>query len=404
MITHASRARFAATCRIVLLSVFGAVSSLAADTPPPPPGVVIDHRPASSGIFIGSPSLAVLPDGRYVASHDEFGPGSTEHTRAISHVFRSADRGASWRRISTIDGAFWSTLFVHRDALYLLGPDKHHGNVLIRRSLDGGVSWTSPTNAATGLLRDDGQYHCAPMQVIEHQGRLWRAMERRDPPDAWGTNYRAGMMSIPVEADLLNAGDWIWAEFLPSHRGWNGGDMGGWLEGNAVVTPNGRIANLLRVHTRSPDEKLAWVTVSADGRTLSFDPETGFVPFSGGAKKFLIRHDARTKLYFALATIVPERHRRQNPSGIRNTLALVASTDLRHWEVRCVLLHHPDTATHGFQYPDWQFDGEDLIAVVRTAYDDASGGARNHHDANFLTFHRWTDFRKLTPADSVAIP
>ena len=76
------------------------------------------HRNASSGIYIGSPSLAVLTNGDYVASHDEFGPKSTEHSRAVSHIFQSRDRGAHWKKISTIDGAFWSTLFTHRGALY----------------------------------------------------------------------------------------------------------------------------------------------------------------------------------------------------------------------------------------------------------------------------------------------
>src|ERR1035437_9490827 len=139
------------------------------------PGVVIDHTPASSGIYVGSPSLAVLPNGDYVASHDEFGPKSTELSRAVSHVFQSHDRGANWKKISIIDGAFSSTLFTHRGALYLIGPDKHHGNVLIRRSADGGVTWTSPTSSSTGVLRDDGQYHCAHEPVIEHAGRHWPA-------------------------------------------------------------------------------------------------------------------------------------------------------------------------------------------------------------------------------------
>ena len=57
------------------------------------------------------------------------------------------------------------------------------------------MTWTSPSDAASGLLRQDGQYHCAPTQVIEHRGRLWRTMERRDPPQAWGANFRAGIMS-----------------------------------------------------------------------------------------------------------------------------------------------------------------------------------------------------------------
>jgi hypothetical protein len=130
-------------------------------------------------------------------------------------------------------------LFVHRGCLYLLGPDRHHGNVLIRRSLDGGKTWTDPVDAETGLLRSDGEYHCAPMPVIEHNGRLWRAMERRDPPVGWGVNYRAGVLSASVDADLLKAASWQHSEFLPSDRSWNGGDMGAWLEGNVVVTPSG---------------------------------------------------------------------------------------------------------------------------------------------------------------------
>src|SRR5690348_1872056 len=84
------------------------------------PGTVIDHSPASSGIYIGSPSLAILPNGVYVASHDEFGPSSTEFTRGVTRVFGSNDRGQSWRPLATVQGAFWSTLFVHGGVLYLL--------------------------------------------------------------------------------------------------------------------------------------------------------------------------------------------------------------------------------------------------------------------------------------------
>jgi hypothetical protein len=31
--------------------------------------------------------------------------------------------------------------------------------------------------------------------------------------------------------------------------------------------------------------------------------------------------------------------------------------------VRSVVWYHPDSAQHGFQYVDWQFDGEDLIRL-----------------------------------------
>ena len=61
----------------------------------------------------------------------------------------------------------------------------------------------------------------------------------------------------------------------------------------------------------------------------------------------------------------------------------------------------PDQAKHGYQYPDFLIEGADLIATVRTAHDDGLGGAHNQHDANFLTFHRWKNFRQLAAADSV---
>ncbi|MFA7003104.1 MAG: exo-alpha-sialidase [Verrucomicrobiia bacterium] len=389
---------------LVAAWVIGSASAFADQQPSPKvPGVIIDYIPASTGTYIGSPSIAVLPNGDYVASHDHFGPKTKEHESALTTVFRSANRGKTWQKVSEVQGAFWSSLFVHRGTLYLLGPDRHYGNILIRRSTDGGETWTTPPSSTTGLLRDNGEYHCAPMPVIEHAGRLWRAFEWRNPPIAWGINYRAGMLSAPVDADLLNAASWTLAEPLPSDRSWNGGDMGAWLEGNAVVTPSSELVDILRVQTWSPGEKAAVVRVSADGKKMSFDPATGFVNFPGGAKKFTIRFDPQSKLYWSLASIVHERHRANNPGGIRNTLALTCSADLTNWTVRCILLYHPEVRKHGFQYVDWLFDGDDIIAANRTAYDDDQGGAHNFHDANFLTFHRVANFRRLTMADSVPL-
>nr|MCR4574896.1 exo-alpha-sialidase [Lentisphaeria bacterium] len=45
----------------------------------------------------------------------------------------------------------------------------------------------------------------------------------------------------------------------------------------------------------------------------------------------------------------------------------------------------------GFQYPAWQFDGDDdIILLSRTSY----RGAHTFHDANRLTFHRFENWRK----------
>jgi Neuraminidase (sialidase) len=117
-----------------------------------PSGVIISHFQKDGGKFIGSPSICILPNGDYVASHDEFGSGSSEFRSAVSHIFSSSDKGETWKEISVIRGLFWSNLFVHNKALYNIGTNKHHGNVVIRKSTDGGVTWTNPYNATNGLL------------------------------------------------------------------------------------------------------------------------------------------------------------------------------------------------------------------------------------------------------------
>lgn len=364
------------------------------------PGIVIDYSPASSRQYIGSPSIAVLPNGEYVASHDFFGPGSTYSKMS---VFGSKDKGRTWQKRADLEGQWWSTLFVHKGALYLMGTTKEYGFTVIRRSTDGGKTWTEPKDENSGLLFGDGGYHCSPQPIVIHRGRIWRAMEDAQNGTKWGERFNAFMMSAPVEADLLKASSWTASNRLARNPEWLGGKFNAWLEGNAVVTPEGKIVNILRVDIKQDDnEKAAIVRISDDGKQASFDPQKDFVDFPGGSKKFTIRWDAKSKAYWALANYVPPRHRRQEPSRTRNTLALIRSTNLRNWEVRTVLLYHPDTAKHGFQYSDWLMQGEDLIAVVRTAFDDAADGAHNQHDANYLTFHRIRNFRRLAMKDSSA--
>jgi len=356
------------------------------------PGVVIDHSPASSRQYIGSPSLAEMPNGDLVASHDLFGPGSTGD-RTL--VFRSSDGGARWKRIAEITGQWWSTLFRRGPALYLMGTSRENGYTVIRRSDDGGATWTEPRDADSGLLLGDGPYHCAPVPVVVHRGRIWRAMEDQLGPRGWGTSFRSFVLSAPEDSDLLKASNWTGANRLARDPKWLGGRFLGWLEGNVVVAPNGGIVNMLRVACDDDEERAAVIEISADGRTASFDPDTGFIPFPGGAKKFTIRYDVISGQYWSLVNWTPPSQRRGKPAATRNTLALVRSSDLKSWEVRSVILRHPDPEHHGFQYVDWLFDGDDLIAVVRTACDDGLGGAHNYHDANLMTFHRITEFRDL---------
>ncbi|MFM7205967.1 MAG: sulfatase-like hydrolase/transferase [Planctomycetaceae bacterium] len=397
---------------LLVAGLVAAVTSATVIEPPVEtiPGIVIHHVPAATKTFVGSPSLAIMPDGTYVASHDLFGPGSSEWTSAVTEVFRSRDRGATWSPVARVQPAFWSGLFVHGGSLYLMGTTHHHGRIVIRRSDDGGATWTTPDSETTGLLTEDGAYHTAPMPVLVHGGRVWRAFEDAGGGTEWGKRYRAMMLSAADDADLLDRRNWTFSNTLARDPNWLKGRFNGWLEGNAVVGGDGRVFDMLRVDAPGT-EQAALVEVSADGRRVEFDPERGFVEFPGGAKKFAVRRDPRSKtkdeppVWWTLASVVaPVDAGRMPPGAIRNTLALMRSDDLRHWEMRSIVLHHPDVTRHGFQYVDWLFDGDDLVAVSRTAHDDAKGGAPRAHDANYLTFHRFADFRDRVLADSVVDP
>jgi len=364
------------------------------------PGVIVSHLPAHAKQYIGSPSLAIMPNGDYIASHDIFGPGSSEYVQAVSRIYISKDKGQSWYQISEIKGAFWSSLFVHKGDLYFLGPDRHHGTVLIRKSTDGGSTWTVPTNEANGLLLK-GQFHCAPMPVVVYNGRLWRPMETAHGPILeWGKRYGAMVMSAPVDSDLLNAKSWQTSSVLYYDSTYLNGSFGGWLEGNFVIDKNGRLWNMMRVDDRSTlEEKAAMVSISPDGKSLSFDPETGFILFPGGSKKFVVKYDSVSNYYYTLVNVILDKYKQQYPSrkssGFRNVLMLRKSKDLFQWQDVRIILEHPDVLKHGFQYVDWSFEGDDIIFLSRTAYFDGKENANNNHDANFLTFHRIKNFRKL---------
>jgi len=364
------------------------------------PGVVMAYVPPSSQVYVGSPGLAVCSDGTYVAKYDDCGAASSEWTRAITRVLRSSDRGATWDSVATIEGMFWATLFAHRSELYLIGTDRHDGAVIISRSGDGGRTWTKPKDARSGLLLDAGNYHCAPVPMLVHRGRLWRAMEDVTGNRPGARHFQAFVMSAPVDANLLNAEAWTSSSRVGGDPEWLGGTFDGWLEGNAVATPEGDVVNILRVEYRPEGGKAAIIKISEDGKRATFDPDAGFIDFPGGCKKFTIRHDPVSNLYWTLSNPVLPKHGSTNPGRVRNALALMSSVDLCHWTMRCIVLYHPDAAKHGFQYVDWLFEGDDMLVVSRTAFVTGPDAPPRQHDANHLTFHRLGNFRQLTMADS----
>lgn len=365
----------------------------------PVPGVVVSKSPDFGTVYPSSPSIAILPDGTYISSHNWAGGTPLARTTVI---FTSPDKGGTWTEIARFPFV-WANLFVHRGHLYILGilkPAQESGETwshyAIRRSTDGGRTWTNPTDSKNGLIRTDARYHTAPCALVVHNDRIWRAVETMMSKDQvrnlnvkntrWGHFFRAHMSSAPADSDLLDASNWTISEpFDYDFDTWIGN---GFLEGNAVAAPDGRVVNLLRCASEGRDKAIV-LDCSEDGKKLISRGKASQIGFPGGAVKFTIRFDEASGMYWTLAT------RQQDPMAGRNYLVLTASKDLVHWEQRTVLLRHHDWKYHAFQYVDWVFDGDDIIYVSRTAWDHAHSA----HDANYMTFHRAKNFRNLSPGD-----
>ena len=375
------------------------------------------HQDPRTRTYLGSPSIVRTPGGGLLATHDYFGPNcpkNHENAEHLTSVYRSEDDGVSWCNVTHISNAFFSSLFVHNGNVYLFGVSQEYGSIVIRRTDDEGFTWTHPGDETSGLLFRGGSghespnYHCGVMPVLQSGGRLYRAFEDNSPLH-WPRGFQSLVVSAPDDADLLNAANWTMSNKLPMNPAWVPSSWKspidlGWLEGNVVETPDSNLWNILRVHSDPEVDKAAIVLVKDQGRTVSFEPSNGFIDFPGGMSKFSIRHDPETGLYFTLTNnnTNPDRpwriHDLYSSAWQRNVLSLFASEDLIHWRHIETLLEDdsdvsPDESLRctGFQYADWQFDGDDLIYLVRTAYD----GAPIFHDSNRITFHRLAGFRSL---------
>jgi len=352
------------------------------------PGVIVDHSKQETGIYFGSPSIIALPNGQYLATHDYFGPGTKGKVNETA-VFKSNDKGLTWEKVTVLKDSYWSNLFYHKGAVYLMGTSREYGNLVIRKSEDEGKTWSNPSDKKNGLLRDDFQYHTAPVPIAILHGRIFRAVEVRSPAYGWGINFEALVVSAPIDADLLDADSWKVSNRIHYNQDWLGS---AWLEGNIVKTPDNRLVNIMRVDNKERNGTAAILHYDEKTENLTFDSEEGFIHFPGGSKKFTIRYDDESERYWVLSNFI--RDFGYNPGSTRNCLALCSSADLLNWTVHEEVLYNPDVAKHGFQYVDWQFDGADIIALSRTAFEDGFGGAHNNHDANYITFHRVKDFRQ----------
>lgn len=371
---------------LALLVVLGLTATLAG------PATAEDYRdtehtevsftPASTGKYIGSPSLVVLANGDYLASHAYFGPGSTGNT---TQVFRSQNEGVTWEAVegTPVEPMMWATIFELDGSVFLMGTTRDtYGDAVIRRSTDNGQTWSEPVP----LLR--GAYHTGDTPVLVHDGRIYKTYEENLRPPGWAPNFRPLMISADIGDDLTDPVSWTRT---------NNVDKGSVLEGNPIVGPDGMIWNLLRYND---SRKEAWLT-KLDPANPDELVDVGPVDFPRGVafSKFFILWDEPSQRYLLVGNAETS-----NTGAItqRNHLDLYESSDLTDWRHVRTLIEDDSTESWAesvrltsFSQPTAQIDGDDLLVVSRTAYD----GARNYHDANRLSFHRYDDFRRHLDAD-----
>lgn len=372
------------------------------------PGSVISYEQSPDRFFgfaldpsyIGTPSITVLPDGSYLASHDLFGSGTDEDT---VKVFRSTDKGTTWSQTATIDNAFWSTVFTYQDEAYLFGYGREDGtgrDILVRRSTDGGVTWTQPVDALTGIVKLGGFGGSANVPAI-HDDRLWIAVG--------GTR----VISAPLSANLLRSDAWT----LSDAADVQGGPLGSGLtvtEGQAVASPRTGVTVLPKIGDR-PHSVLLRVNAPAD---IADPSDEDWVSLPGGGKKFGVQYDATSDRFYALTNTVYQPHRGVTSDALTRTMGtLLSSADMVNWDVEKIVLFTPNIDSgfggsgEGFQYfnfvtDDTDGDGsnDDLAIVSRTAM-VVPGENRppRGHDSNLMTFHTLRDFRSAKPDHYLAI-
>jgi len=357
------------------------------------PGTVVnyihpeDYTFMPSGRSPASPAMVRLPSGELIATHDVFWGGCAQN---LSFAFASKDDGKTWAYRSRIDHCFWGTLFYHKEALYLIGHDGEYGDLLIFCSKDSAHSWSEPVKLMDGKHLGPGPQK-TPQPPYLYKGRLWMSIE-------WGSwdigGHSEATLSVDAEGDPMDPAAWKCTPFVPYDESWPGAcnPSNGLLEGNIITAPDGQLKSLLRYQTERSETrfgKAVLMDVHGAEEPMTFDR---VIDFPGNLSKFIIIFDEKTERYYSLVNRVT----RPDFPAQRNVLTLISSKDLIHWRIDRDIFNFEDNGWYeptekvGFQYVCWFIEGEDILALSRTALN----GAFNFHNANYLTFHRIKNFRE----------
>ena len=321
-----------------------------------------------AGQYPCSPSIVRLPCGALLTSNDYY---KKEYPQNYTTIFRSDDNGENWYYVTDLMPSFWGKLFYHNCALYMLAMSTEYGDLLIGKSDDEGKTWTAPVTLMRGSCNPHfNGLHKAPMRIETSCGRLWTAVDFGSWPQK---SFGNSLFSCPVDKNLLNVDNWICTGFLLHDKTIPYGEnLMGAIEGNAITTPDGMIANILRYTTGKAKMLLTDPSKPDEMPTFS-----GIIDFPVAHTKFeILRH--KSGKYYVVGNTPP----------MRNRLSLYSSTNLKDWVFEKDLIDYTDLDNQkvAFQYPSAILEDDTLIVLSRTAFNNAA----TWHNSNYITLHKYT--------------
>lgn len=346
------------------------------------PGEVLDYVALQYDIFyttprrfVADPEIAVLPNGDYVAAWAMSGRSSTADTAGVTTLYRSSDKGATWTSLGTQTPFLRGSLFVHDGALYFLGGNFEGGAGVIKKSLDNGSTWSTTTLSISASA--------TPNNPAVFNNRIWSAVS-------------TSSHFVSDTSDLMQATSWSQGAGYGSQPSWpsEGEFMG---EGQMVASPEQGVVLLPKVKQHA---LTAISRVNSTTGAVTVDPDNDFVALPGGEKKFGAGYDAVSGKFYIISNPVLPAHSGSSilPDMIRNTSALLSSSDLRSWKVEKFFLYFEDIDREGAGYMNFDIDGTNMAVIARTAFKvPGETYPTRGHDSNVLTFHTIPDFRNATP-------
>jgi hypothetical protein len=338
-------------------------------------------------------------------------------TESRTHIVRSSDGGVTWKAAAELpyySGVPW----LHKGVLYLFvnkgGTTYRNDDLLLLRSGDGGKTWSDPVtlfkghywNCHTGIVIKNDTIYAATDDlglgssydsVVDATKNVARGScvvsgdLTRDPmdPRSWRISNSVPLTPIPLElknTDFSKAGS---------------SDL--YLEPNVIeVLGKIRVLAAVKPNRQTTANIGVALDLSDDGQHLDLKFSQYFA-MPGGQLKFCVIWDDASKMFWATSNLVVDSQNafdwwekgseRGNFWGTggndRRTLMLHYSLDGLNWfQAGCIA--QARQISQSFMYARPVIDGDDLVVISRS-----SVAAPNQHDADYATFHRVRDFRKL---------